>query len=123
MAVLVYPELSYKIVGVLYSVYNRLGYGYQEKYYQRAVAKELEKARLHYRRERKVVIKYRGTIIWRYFIDFVVKDKIVVELKIANDFYKKDMVQVLAYLKSTDMKLGILFIFTKYGLKFKRIVN
>lgn len=123
MAKLVYPELSYKIVGVLFTVYNSLGYGYQEKYYQRAIAKELEKAQLKYKKEQKAIIKYRGEIIGRYFIDFVVEDKIVVELKLTNDFYKKDIKQVLGYLKSTGLKLGILFIFMKEGLKFKRIVN
>lgn len=123
MARLVYPELSYEIVGILFTVYNNLGYGYQERYYQRAVAKELEKAKLKYKREQKAVIKYRGSIIGRYFIDFVVENMIVVELKVSNDFYKKDINQVLGYLKATGLKLGILFIFTKEGLKFKRIVN
>lgn len=123
MAKLVYPELSYKIVGVFFTVYNSLGYGYQEKYYQRAISRELERAGLKYKKEQKTVIKYKGKIIGRYFIDFVVEDKIVVEIKIANDFYMRDLNQVLGYLKSLGLKLGILFIFTKAGLKFKRIVN
>ena len=123
MAKLLYPELSYEIVGVLFSVYNQLGYGYQEKYYQRAVANEFTKAKLKYSKERKALIKYRDSIIGRYFIDFVVEDKIVVELKVENDFYKRDINQVLGYLKATGLRLGILFLFTKDELRFKRIVN
>lgn len=123
MAKLLYPELSYQIVGAVFSVYNNLGYGYQEKYYQRSLAKELEKARLQYRREHKVVIKYRGTVIGRYFIDFVVERSVVVELKVCNDFLYKDIKQVLAYLKASKLRLGLLCIFTKQGIKVKRLVN
>lgn len=118
-----YPELSYEIVGILFTVYNNLGYGYQEKYYQRAIATELKKANLHYKQEQKAAIKYKGNIIGQYFIDFVIGNKIVIEIKVSNNFYKKDINQVLGYLKATDLKLGILFIFAKDGLSFKRIVN
>jgi len=123
MAKLVYPELSYEIVGILFTVYNNLRYGYQEKYYQRAIAAELKKANLHYKQEQKAAIKYKGNIIGQYFIDFVIENKIVVEIKISNNFYKKDSNQVLGYLRATGLKLGVLFIFAKDGLSFKRIVN
>jgi GxxExxY protein len=123
MAELLYPELSYQIVGVLYTVYNNLGYGYQEKYYQRAVAKEFDRASLQFQKEQKIIIKYRGDIIGRYFIDFVVEKSVVVELKVGNEFLYKDIKQVLAYLKAGKLRLGMLCIFTKQGIKVRRLAN
>ncbi|MCL5795812.1 MAG: GxxExxY protein [Patescibacteria group bacterium] len=123
MAKLIYPELSYKIVGVLYETYNELGFGYQEKYYQRAIKIRFEKYKIKFSKENMTRLQSDGKIIGRYFVDFTVEKKIVLELKIANDFYKKDINQVLGYLKATGLRLGILAIFTKDGLKYKRIVN
>lgn len=120
---LIYSDLSYNLVGLVYNVYNNLGFGYQEKYYQRAYARELEKLGLKFRREQKCVINYQGKQIGRYFIDFVVDGKVVVEFKVANDFYLQYTKQVLGYLKATGLRLGILFLFTKNGIKYKRIVN
>lgn len=113
MSELIYPDLSYKIVGLLFDIYNELGFGYQEKYYQRALKIKLDCEKIKYKKECLKTIKIDSQIIGRYFIDFVIDDKIVVELKIANDFYKKDISQVLGYLKATKLKLGILVIFTK----------
>lgn len=123
MAELFYPDLSYKIVGILYEVYNKLGFGYQEKYYQRAVKLKLECSKIKFKKERMNRLEIEGKTIGRYFVDFVIDDKVVLELKIANDFYKKDINQVLGYLKATGLHLGILTIFTKDGLQYKRIVN
>jgi len=123
MGTLLFPELSYQIVGVLFTVYNNLGYGYQEKYYQRALTREFENAHLRYKRERKVIIKYRDRIIGRYFIDFVIENSVVLEIKVCNQFFDRDIKQVLAYLKSTGLRLGILCIFTKQGIQFKRLAN
>lgn len=56
-------------------------------------------------------------------MDFVIDDKIVVELKLANDFYSKDMKQVLSYLKANYLRLGLLIIFNKEGVNVKRKIN
>lgn len=117
-----YPALSYQIVGAVYTVYNKLQYGYQEKYYQRAIAKEFEALGLPFRREFKVPLSYRSGVIGRYFIDFVVDGKVAIELKVAEDFYEKYVNQLLAYLRIAHLRLGILFIFTRRGLFFKRLV-
>ncbi len=120
---LIYPELSYELVGIAFKVYNQLGYGYQEKYYQRAYACELDKNKKSYSREVAVKIKYGDTFIGKYFLDFIVADKIIVELKIADDFKYKYIRQVLEYLNETNTKLAILIYFTKNGVKYRRIIN
>lgn len=120
---LIYPELCYELVGIAFKVYNQLGYGYQEKYYQRAYACELDKSKKLYRREVAVKIKYGDVLIGRYFLDFIVADKIIVELKIADDFKNKYIRQVLEYLNETNTKLAILVYFTRSGAKYRRIIN
>jgi GxxExxY protein len=123
MGEIIYKELSYRIIGLAFNVFKNLGYGYREKYYQRALAEEFNKEKVGFKRESLVKLIYNGKIIGRYFIDFIVEDKIIIELKVAKDFYTKDIKQVLGYLKSNGLKLGILIIITKDGMKYKRFVN
>jgi len=123
MARLIHPELSYKIMGIIFKVYNDLGYGYQEKYYQRAAALEFDKEKIRYIREKEVKLEYNDKNIGKYFLDFIVNDRIVLELKIANYFHSRDIKQILGYFKATGLQLGILIIFTSKGIKYKRIIN
>lgn len=77
-----YPELSYELVGLAFNVSNRLGFGYQEKYYQRAYEMELLDRKKLYKKEQKCVLMYNGRRMGRYFIDFVVENTIVERNKI-----------------------------------------
>jgi len=120
---LVFPELSYAIVGILYDVYNNLGGGYQEKYYQRAIATALTDKGIVFKREAVVPLTYHGDDVGRYFLDFLIEDKIVLELKKGNHFAPSNISQIMGYLKSLNLKLGLLANFTNNGLYYKRIVN
>lgn len=120
---LIYPELSYKLIGLAFRIYNQLGYGYQEKYYQRAYEHELKKECIVFEKERMVKINYDGECIGKYFLDFIIENKIVIELKIASEFRYKYIRQVLEYLAETKAKLAILIYFTKDGVRYRRIVN
>src|SRR3989344_8312606 len=120
---LVYPELSYQIVGILFEIFNKMGYGYQEKYYQKAISEKLREAGLPFREQVFIEIKLGDSKIGRYFLDFLIDDKVVLEIKKLDKFLKTNIDQTYAYLKSTNLKLGILANFTKNGIQFKRIVN
>lgn len=120
---LLYPELSYKIVGILYAVYNELGSGYQEKYYQRAVKIKFTKEKIAFKEQVPVELKFEDENIGKYVLDFVVESQIVLELKIASYFRKRDYQQVKAYLKAKKLELGILAIFNEEGVSYKRILN
>jgi len=120
---IIYPELSYKIVGILFKVHSELGNKYQEKYYQRAVAIELEKQGIHFKKELMVDLVYNNEKIGKYFIDFLIEDLIVLEIKASASFRISDYKQVSAYLKSKDIKLGILANFRTEQLFYKRIIN
>ena len=119
----IYPELSYKIIGVLFNVWNSVGYGHKESFYQKAIRKTLKDESIPFEEQVKVKVKYRDEEIGIYQLDFLIEGKIVLEIKKREFFSKKDIEQLYAYLKATKLKLGIIAHFTKSGVKFKRILN
>lgn len=123
MADIIYKELSYKIVSCVYEMYNQVGFGYQEKHYQRILAEIFAIKKLKFKEELMGRIIFNGKIIARYFLDFLIDDKVIVELKVVNGFYTQHTNQVLTYLKAHNLRLGILFLITKDGIEYKRIVN
>lgn len=120
---LVYPELCYQIIGILFEVWIKIGYGHKENFYQKAIAREFESLNFKIKRELPVKISYKGRIVGIYYFDFLIEDKIVLEIKVKNYFSRKDIEQLYSYLKSKNLKLGIIAYFTRTGVKFKRIVN
>ncbi|MBI2515248.1 GxxExxY protein [Candidatus Wolfebacteria bacterium] len=120
---LLYPELSYQIIGVLFDVFLELGFGYKENQYQKAIEIAFKKSNINYEKELPIRINYRNNFITTIYLDFLIEGKIVLEIKQGNVFSKKDIEQIYNYLKSTNLKLGILARFTKSGVKFKRVVN
>ena len=120
---LLYPELSYQIIGILFDVFMSLGYGYKEKQYQKAIEIALASTPLDYKSQLPVKIFFKDKFVAIVYLDFLIENKIVLEIKHGNIFLKKDIDQVINYLKATNLKLGILARFTKGGVKFKRIVN
>lgn len=120
---LIYPELSYRIIGLTFKVFNDTGYGMNEKYYQKALAIALEKERINFKREQFVQLVYQDKKVGSYFLDFVVDGKIVVELKTRHRLGYIHVKQVVGYLKTTGHKLAILIYFTHDGVKYRRIVN
>jgi GxxExxY protein len=120
---LVYPELSYKLVGIAFTVFNELDFGHLEKIYQRAFAKELASEKLKFQEQVQYNVVYKGEVIGKGFLDFLVDDKIIIELKRNDNFSKKHIEQVVNYLKISNLKLALLIHFSKDGVKYKRIVN
>lgn len=123
MAELIYKELSFKIMGVLFKVQNKLGTKYQEKYYQRAIESELKRQNISFEREKLVRLSYEGESIGRYFIDFIIEGKIALETKALDFFRKSDFKQVLGYLEALNLKLAIIVNFQTPRLSYKRILN
>lgn len=119
----IYKELSYKIVGILFKIHSELGNRYQEKYYQRAVEIELKRTGIKFKKEIMVNLEYCGEKIGRYFIDFVIENKIALELKTVPRLGRNDFKQLFAYLKSTGLKLGIIANFRTEKLSFRRVLN
>ena len=116
-------DLSYDVIGCLYNVFNELGFGHPEKIYQRAIAQEFTIKGIKYKRENVSRISYRDKRIGYYFHDFLIGDCLVLEVKVADDFYQNQQRQVLTYLRDAKLRLGIISIFSPKGVIIKRIVN
>jgi GxxExxY protein len=122
-AALIYPELSYKIMGAVFDTANVLPFGLPEKDYQKAFASVLEKLKIPFEREVYIPINIAGKHISKYFADFVIDKKILVEFKVIATPGYINARQVLTYLRAGGYKLGILIYFTKDGIKQRRILN
>ncbi len=120
---LVYPQLSYKITGLLFEVYNELGYGLKEKYYQKAMVEILKEHEMKFEEQVYLPLKFKGVKIGKYYLDFLIEDKVVLELKKGNYFKKTSINQIFEYLVVSKLKLGLLAQFTSSGVRVKRIVN
>lgn len=120
---IVHKELSYKIVGILFEVHTKLGGIYQEKYYQRAVETCLKKQNIKYERELIVDLFLDTDKIGKYFLDFLIDGKVVLETKAVPRLLPIHFRQVSAYLKSKNLDLGIIANFRGEKLVFKRVLN
>ena len=120
---ILFPELSYQIVGAAFSVFNELGWGLAEKDYSRAMAQELGLRKMEFKQEVFIPLEYKGQRLSRYFADFIIDGQVIVELKVATKFGYGYIHQLLPYLKSAGLKLGILVYFTKDGVKYRRVLN
>lgn len=123
MTVILHKELSYEVMGALFDAFKSLGSNYQEKYCQRAVEKFLIKRKVSFKREVPVEISLNGESIGRHFLDFLIDDLVILEIKKGNRPNMSDIKQVLMYLKTTGLKLGILAYFGSDGIVYKRIIN
>ena len=85
---LVYPELSYTLVGCAFEVFNQLGYGHHEKYYQKAFAESLKIKNIQFIEQHYAPLKFNDKIIGRLFFDILIENKIIVELK-KDSFFSK----------------------------------
>ena len=120
---LVYPELSYKLVGYAFEVFNDLGYGHHEKHYQRAYSILLKQNNHIFEEQKYYNLKFKGEIIGKSFLDFEVEQKIIIELKKDALFSGKHIEQVMEYLKESGLKLAILINFSSQGVRTKRLIN
>ncbi|TAL50589.1 MAG: GxxExxY protein [Methylovulum sp.] len=119
---LLFPELSYRLMGILFKVHNELGSHYQEKYYQRAIERALEEERITFEKEKMIPLEFHGKSIGKYFLDFVIERKIALEIKTIDFFKKREWNQVRNYLKAAELELGILVNFNSDKLIYKRIL-
>lgn len=120
---ILYKELSYQIVGILFEVYNELGYGHPERYYERAIEEALKLKGLNFERQKYFSLTFKGRVVGKYYLDFLIEGKIVLELKKGNYFSKRNIEQIKGYLQATGLKLAILANFTPTGVKTFRLLN
>ena len=108
---LLYAELSHAIVGAAIEEHRRVGPGQLESVYQRALEKELTYRHIPARAQVPLEMLYRGEKIGDFFADFIVDDKIVLELKATERTHGAHIAQVVSYLRAANLRLGLLMNF------------
>ena len=120
----IYKDENYTIVGILYEVHKNLGKGFSEIVYKDAIEYEFQQQNIPYEREKEFSVIYKNTTLkHKFYADFVVFDKIILEIKTVDCFNNSHYNQCLNYLKVSDNKLAILANFNLVSLEYKRIIN
>ena len=123
MSKIIFKEESFQIVGILFEVHNNLGGGFSEIVYKDALEYEFKNLKVPFEREKEYVVKYKDTILnHKFYADFVLFDKIILELKSCEKIDPKHIAQCINYLKVSSNKLAVLANFNNKSLEYKRIV-
>jgi len=116
-----YSEITEKIINAFYKGYNTLGYGFLEKVYENALFIDLVAMGLLVEKQKQIKVYYEGKEVGEYFADLAVERSVIVELKTAETLCKEHELQLINYLKATEMEVGLLLNFEKKP-EFKRKV-
>jgi GxxExxY protein len=119
-----HEALTGEIIRIFFNVYNELGYGFLEKVYQKAFCLALEAEGFKVEEQKQITVYFRGHEIGTYFADLVINDTIIIELKAVECINPAHEKQLLHYLRSTEIEVGLLFNFgTKPEFKRKAYDN
>ena len=120
---LILEELSSKIIGICFAVFNELGSGFLEPVYQEALAIALRQAQIPFEREKQLTIYFRKQpLAKKYIADFVCDDKIILELKAVQKILPEHKAQLMNYLKATGLPVGYVINFHGERLTWDRVV-
>jgi GxxExxY protein len=106
-----HSEITGKILKAFFNVYNTIGYGFYEKVYENALSIELKKMNLKCENQKPVTVYYEGVIVGAYFADIIVEDKVIIELKAVDIIIEEHEIQLVNYLRATEMEVGLLLNF------------
>ena len=116
-------DLSDIIIGLAIEVHKILGAGFLEAVYEEALGIEFEQNNIKFEKQKELEIKYKTSILQKkYYADFLIDNKIILELKATDNICSEHISQLLNYLKATKMKVGYILNFGTNKLEFKRIV-
>ncbi len=119
---LLYSDLTYKIRGILFNVRKKIGLGHKEQVYHNALEIEFKNAGLRFESKKNIPILYNNKKIGMYQPDFLVEDKVMIELKALPEIGRTQREQIWSYLKGCEYKLALLVNFGSRDLEIKRIV-
>ena len=115
-------DLTYRIIGAAMAVHNRLGYGFKEEVYEKAMEVELNQVGIIVQRQCQVSVDYEGEQIAIFYLDLFVENQVVVEIKaFSHQLTNDELAQVINYLKATGSPVGLLFNFGRRKLEYKRV--
>ena len=123
MSAIIYKEESYSIIGKCFEVHNNLGPGFLEIVYKDALEYEFRKADIPFEREKEYTVNYKDIVLpHKFYADFIVFDKIILEVKAVSGIADEFIAQAINYLKVSNNKLALIINFGELKLNYKRIV-
>ena len=114
-----HEDLTRRVIGCAYTVYNSLGAGFLESVYQNALLLELKEAGIHAASEVQLNVRYKNEVVGHFFADIIVEDVVIVELKAIEDLHKAHEAQLVNYLHATGKNIGLLINFGPSGVRVK----
>jgi len=115
-----HEDITHKIIGCAYKVFNQLGFGFLESVYKKAMIIELTKENLKVEAEKPLKVYYDGQVIGDFYVDLFVENEIVIELKSVQNLAKEHEVQLVNYLNGMKKEIGLLINFGPSGVDVKR---
>ena len=118
-----YSELTEKIIGCAYSVYNKMGFGYLESVYEKCMLIELRKAGLKVESQKPLTVFYENETVGEFIADIIVNDTVILELKSAKQIIKAHEVQLVNYLVATGKPVGLILNLSESKVEVKRKIK
>jgi len=120
---IIYKEESYAIIGLCMEVHKQLGHGFSEIVYKDALEFEFTENEIFYEREKEYEVFYKGKLLeHKFYADFVLLDKIILEVKCAVSISDEHIAQTINYLKVSGNKLGLIVNFARGKMEYKRLI-
>jgi len=110
---LLHEGVTDKVLKAFYKVYNELGFGFLEKVYENALFLELKEMGLFCEKQKQIKVHYNNQIVGEYFSDIIINDCVIIELKAAESLCEEHELQLVNYLKATEIEVGLLLNFGK----------
>jgi GxxExxY protein len=118
-----FEDITEKIIGCAYKVYNTMGYGFLESVYEKCLLIELRKTGLKSEYQKQIVVKYEGEVVGNFIADIFVEELIILEQKSVKNLAKAHEVQLVNYLVATEKNVGLLINFGEDKVEIKRKVR
>ncbi len=116
-----HKEIGDKVLRAFYNVYNRMGFGFAEKVYERSMMIEFRKMGVKCERQKSITVYYDGENVGDYCADIVVEDAVILELKAATGIATEHETQLFNYLRATDVEVGYVLNFGEKP-QFRRVL-
>ncbi|MCE5187540.1 MAG: GxxExxY protein [Planctomycetaceae bacterium] len=118
-----FQELTNKVIGAAFTVYNRMGFGFLESVYEKCLLLELQKAGILAENQAEILVKYDDKVVGEFKADLLVENEVIIELKSIKTIMQIHEVQLVNYLKATGKDLGLLINFGEKGVQVKRKIR
>jgi len=118
-----HKELTEKIIGCAYRVYNKMGYGFLESVYEKCLMIELEKAGFQAESQKPITVEYEGEVVGEFVADVVVEGSVILELKSVKRIVRAHEIQLVNYLAATGTEVGLILNFAEEKVEVKRKVR